>query len=261
MAAIVFVLFALCYFFGFRPLSAKVKSLDKQLSEVYEEIIKINLEHQAMLGVDVSSASENLFAVRNASEQLTQLSQSIHRRVRLETNFVTSARAQFQLFDFNQARLQVMDELRQLVSQKNASLENGVFDGFPEYSSGMENPRLLWVQLGFVRHILTTALVSGVGNCSSISLQPIRTHETADGGAMLYQVPVRVDFKGNAASVFNFIAAMPLTGEELGAPELKNKPALFISGLTIKKTGANPEEVHLDATISGLFFHEAFDGK
>jgi hypothetical protein len=159
------------------------------------------------------------------------------------------------LLDYEQERLLRIDQLRSLAAAKKARLEPAVTDGFPEYTQAKDKPALLYLQLALVYRILTSALASGAGAIQSINLLPPKMHSAGDNSRILFEeFPARVQLTGATESVLTFLSS--LSGKTGNADAAPAKPALFIDRLILKSATNQPNDLSLEAVISGFLNRE-----
>jgi hypothetical protein len=252
----------LLYLGIFRPLSRRAVELDRSLQSVWRKLADINIKNQARLGWDEEIVAENR---RFAERSFSALQRAAQRtRDLLEFDAAVGERLQepFQFLDYEQQRLRMIDDLRNLAAAKKVGLEPGAVAGYPEYTFGKEKPNLLWAQLAVVNRILTAAVASGPSTVRSLSLLPARIHNSPEGGRVLYEeYPARLEFTGPTASVFDFLLSLSgnVAGTNAaGASPSASRPLLFINDIILKASTNSPNEVALEAVVSGFLNREKF---
>ncbi len=250
----------LLYLVVYRPLARQTVGLDQSLRLVWAKLADINTKNPAPLGWEEEVVAENL---RFAERSFTALQRADQRtRDRLEFDAEVRDRLQqpFQFLDYEQQRLQMIDNLRSLAAAKKVNLDPSVTAGYPEYTFGKEKPNLLWAQLAVVNRILTTAVSSGPSLVKSLSLMPVRSYPVTDAGRVLYdEYPARLELAGSTASVFNFLlglSAEPVGTNAPGPAKPAARPMLFVDNIIIKASTNGPNEVAMEAVVSGFLNRE-----
>lgn len=239
------------YFALYRPLSDRANGLDRTLQDTWTRLLNLNLKNHAQLGMDTNTVNGNFRLAEKGVNAAQKLSQRVQERIQFGPEVQEKLRQTFQLLDYEQERLLRIDQLRSFAAAKKARLEPAVTDGFPEYTQAKDKPALLYLQLALVNRILTNALASGVGAVQSINLLPSKTHAADDSARILFEeFPARLQLTGSTESVLTFLSN--LSGNTGSADAAPAKPALFIDSLIMKSATNQPNDLSLEAVISGF---------
>jgi hypothetical protein len=192
---------------------------------------------------------------------LQRARQRVLDRIALDPEISERLQQPFQLLDFDQRRLQMIAELRHLASSKNVTLGPAAIAGFPEFVSGKEKAALLWAQLHLVDQLLLTAASYGPMTVKSVNLLPVKSHPAVQSAkVVLVEFPMQIELTGSMEAVMSFLLSLPLQAHELKQlkyPEsAAHKPALFLNKILLRRSLGDPNEVALEAVVSGLFRHE-----
>jgi hypothetical protein len=243
------------------PLSRKTTALNHRLADAREKLLETSMRTQIWMGLEEETINDNHLLMQHGLRALRKTGKAAKNRIDFAPEIQQRAKQPFQLLDYDQYRLQAVANLQRFASEKKVTLGTNALAGLPEYTSGKERPSLLWVQLAITDYVLATAINSGVGLIRSTTLLPNRTL-ISGGEKPLRQeeFSLRLELTGPMNCVMTFLLSLPIPGSELKnlkMPELpRPKPALFINKIILKSTGANPNDVYLDAVISGLFVPE-----
>lgn len=244
---------ALYYVFAFRALSHQAESLDGELEAVWEDLTQESF-------VDVNG---RLDVARDSVEALTDVEQSVTRRILLDPSFEKSLKESFQLVDFEIERETRNDELIQLAAGAKVTIPADPFERLPEYTTEMGDPRLLWGQMAIAYHVLVTTIDAGVDSVDKVDAFVVRSHGGAE--AFLDEITFEMTLTGSMSKISKFLKALPMDRRELERHELKStqpvKPAFFIDGLMLRKRpGKNFDDVRLDLRVGGFIYRERVSG-
>lgn len=249
---------ALFYFFVFMPLGERVNALDRPLADRWNRLFKYHLVNGSVEGVDLASLNEQLEELQRTSQELVQFARQVKGRVGLEPGVQDKMRQPFQLVDFQNERQLRLEELERVAREKKVSLEPAVLAGYPEYSTDLRQPALLWGHLSIVHQALLTALHCQVTAVHLVTARaPRRLPSDESQPKIMDELPFIVHLTGTMPAVSRFLAALPVkSGDVQGAgfPEVPaGKPALFIDRLLMRKE--SPEKldvVRVELRIVGL---------
>lgn len=254
------VLFLL-YEAGYRMMSRQAAELDQPLALAWKKLADRTRGNAAMEGGDIAAMNLSLQHITNSLATLRQAGQLARERVVMDRETLARLQEPFQLLDFDKSRLQLIADLRRLGAAKQVALEPPVTDGYPEFSTSLAKPELLWVQLAIVHRVMATAILSGPRVITAAASLPVRSHAMAeDGQGLLEEFPVRIELAGSAEALLKFLQALPLRSTELkemGYDELPfPKQALFVDRFILKNAAGSQNEARLDVIVSGFLFHE-----
>lgn len=247
------------YFALYRPWSDRADALDRTLQSTWTRLLDLNLKNHAQLGMDTNTVSDNLRLAEKGVNAAQKSSQQVRERIQFSPEVRDKLRQTFQLLDYEQERLLRIDQLRSLAATKKARLEPAVTDGFPEYTQAKDNPALLYLQLALVHRILTNALASGAGAIQSINLLPPKMHAVGDNSRILFEeFPARVQLTGPTESILTFLSSLSgkIGDATNGVGSAPPKPSLFIDRLILKSATNQPNDLSLEAVISGFLNQE-----
>jgi hypothetical protein len=243
------------------PLSRKTRALDHRLAEARANLLDTSLRNPIAMGLEQETINENHLLVQRSLKALRKAATVAKSRIEFAPEIQQRAKQPFQLLDFDQYRLQTVANLQRFATEKKVTLETNALAGLPEYTSGKERPSWLWVQLAITDYVLAAAINSSVSTIRSTTLLPSRT--LISGGekpVRQEEFSLRVELTGPMNCVMAFLLGLPIPGAEMKNLKMPDsprpKPALFVNKIIMKSTGANPNEVSLDAVISGLFVPE-----
>ncbi|MHB8523076.1 MAG: hypothetical protein ACYDH9_20285 [Limisphaerales bacterium] len=251
----------LVYAVGYRMMSQRAAELDQPLALAWKKLADRTRGHEAMVGGDIAAMNLSLQQITNSLATLRQAGQLARERVVMDHETLARLQEPFQLLDFDKNRLQLIADLRRLAAAKQVALEPTVTDGYPEFSTSLAQPALLWVQLAIVHRVMATAVLSGPRVLTTATSLPVRSHAMAgDGQELLEEFPVRIELAGSAEALLRFLQVLPLRSAELnemGYDELPfPKQALFVDRFVLKNTAGPQNEAHLDVIVSGFLFRE-----
>jgi hypothetical protein len=250
------VLFA-CYWFGYRSLGAWARDLDKPTAEAWKKLVAAAQVSAQVRSLDAAVLQADVQQIRQAATLLQQTAKAASARVVLDEETRRHLGEEFQLLDFDKARLQVGTELRRAAEAKKVTLTEPALKGLPEFDPEMTQPALHWAQLAFARQLLAVAIAASPRAVSNLTMLPVKPHVPSDGRqVILEELPMRLELAGSPASLMAFLSGLPLRGEEFkaaGLAEVAGKTqALFMDRLIFKNAQANPDEAILDIIVVGF---------
>ena len=258
LAGMVLAAYAL---FVFLPLSKRARSLDAPLEANWRKL-SAALHQTNAASLDLAGIVERLRQTRQSMSSLMSVQKQAALRVDLGEDIATRMREQFQLVDYQNERQRIISELAGLSQQGQTALEPPVLGGLPEYTAEVQQPSLLWAQLSFINHLLTTAVHCKISVVHALSV-PATLAESypTNRPPVLSEIPMQMELTGAAAHVMQFLESLPLRAEEIkaaGLPEAPtNKPALFIDKLMLRRQSPDkPDEVRLSLRVFGFVFPE-----
>ena len=259
----------LFYLVVFRPLSQRVVRLNEALqgsstrAGIWDRLVKVNLQTRSKVGLTLDAVSASQVLAERAVATLQKVAEETKGRVELEAEYRERLRQPMQVLDFDQQRSQLIKELRVLAAGRNVNLGPAVTDGYPtsDFLAGEARTSLVWAQLAMVHYVLMTAANYGPATIKSASLLPIQTRISLEPNRVsVREFPVRIELTGSMEAALNFLVSLPLQVEELkrlNYPFVSAyKPALFIDRLILKGVPGSPNDVSLEAVITGFLWFE-----
>ncbi len=251
----------ICYLLAFRPLSSRSASLDKSLQEAWSKLAAINVRYQGNVGMDLDTVKNSHLLAEKMERAMKRVSTRVRQRIALDHEMREKLRQPFLLLDFEERRQRMIDELRQQASEKGVTLDSSISSAFPIFGSASESGDTLWAQLAIFDQVLRTAVGTSPTAIKSAVLLPTKKYPADDTNqAFLQEFPVRIRMSGAMETVLNFLMSLPLLPDEVRQlhlpPVTPNKPALFLERLILKSARPDPNEVELEAVVSGLVSRE-----
>jgi hypothetical protein len=247
------------YLFVFVPLDRKAASLDAPLTQSWRQLAAALGQTNALV-LDFVSLTNHYNETRAALAAFEKDRQQARARVELDDDLCVRLGLPFLLVEYKNEAGRRMDALTRLAKQENVVLEPAVLAGFPEQSSDMREPALLWAELAFLDCMLTTAIHAKVTTIHFVAAQmPLTNTAPANTGHSLVGLPMQIELTGPAPNVARFLQTLPLRGDEIkaaGLPEAPtNKPALFMDRLVLrKKSPQKPDEIRVSLRAVGFVF-------
>ncbi|HOP97822.1 MAG TPA: hypothetical protein PLK78_10340 [Verrucomicrobiota bacterium] len=250
------VLALAAYFvFVLAPLSRRSAALDAPLEKEWQALAS-RLGATNTATIDFQGITNRLAQNRQTLDALREARRLTAERLKLPEEVRMRMNFPFQLVDYENERSRQVEELRQLARQRKVNLDPAVLTAFPEHTTDVRRPSLLWPALEFIRILLTSAIESQVAAVHSLSVPPGFTDgPTAPG--MPAEIPIQVEVSGSMDQVARLIQSLPLRHDELEAAGLAslptNKPALFIDRLVIRKQSPDKlDDVRASLRIVGF---------
>lgn len=257
-AVLVFYTFAI-----YLPLCNWVESFNKPIESSWKELIKKFPLSLNQNGVDLQPLEKNIKEFEDLQVRLSSLKVAIAQHTSFSYEVVQKLKQPFQLVDYQNERQLRQEELQAAASSNNVTIYPGVLVNYPEYSSDMKNPEILWAYLSMVHESLLTAINCHIISINSLNVRPIRGISYDEKtNALPAELNFKVSISGNSLSVLKFITLLPqkfiADGNVKPVPIRPNKPELYIDRLLIKKEGIDePDMVTAELRICGFVF---FDG-
>lgn len=249
------------YLFVFMPLDRKDRSLDSPLTQSWRQLAAA-LGQTNALNLDFVNLTNQHNETRAALTVFETARKQALARVELDGDLRAQIGMPFLLVEYKKEAGRRIDALARLAKQENVVLEPSVLAGFPEQSSDMEAPALLWAEMAFLDSLLTTAIHAKVTTIHFITAQMPLTHAApANSGRSLAELPMQIELMGPTHNVARFLQTLPLRGDEIkaaGLPEAPtNKPALFIDRLVLRKQSPEKtDEVRVLLRVVGFVFQK-----
>ncbi|HOX56703.1 MAG TPA: hypothetical protein P5205_10695 [Candidatus Paceibacterota bacterium] len=249
------------YIFVLLPLARRAASLDEPLQKAWRELA-ISLNQSNATSIDFLHITNRLSETRQALLSLESAKEKAGARLQLGATVHAKTQAEFELVDYANERGKELDKLINLAKKQKAVIEPGVLASFPEHTADVRQPALLWAALALTDSLLWTALQCEVTALHSLEVPPVLTNAPApNGAAHLTQIPLHLEFTGQAASVARLLQSLPLRADEIraaGLPEAPaDKPPLFVDRLVVQKQSPDkPDQVHVWLRAVGYVLRE-----
>jgi len=253
------VVLAFYTFAVFIPLYKWVDSFNQPIEKNWKELLK-KFPLTAQNGkIDLVPFIESMKRLEHVNNSLEYLQKVAITRTACSQDTLEKMNKPFQLVDFQNERQLRQEELQAAASTNGVAIYPGVLSSYPEYSSDLTAPELLWAHLSFVHEALMTAIDCHVTSINSLT--PLKPAKISPGNAKTNIYPVELSFRmavsGNSYSVMKFISLLPVKS----SPEIKDiyirpaKPELYIDKIMIKKDGIEDVDLVLaELKISGFVF-------
>lgn len=253
---------ALYYFLVLVPLGDRVNTLDKPLQDAWKKMLKHRLTTATVEGVDLDALERQLSQLGRTADALKQFTETARKRAALEPTVQEKMRQPFQLVDFQNERQLRLEELERMAKEKKITVDPAVPYGYPEYSSELKQPSLLWGHLAAVHQSLLVAMqcqITAINGVSARSPRRIPTDELQP--RIADELLFNLQLTGTMPAVNRFLTTLPMRAPEaqaLGLPELPaTKPALFIDRVMVRKESPEkPDVVRLELRVVALVYRE-----
>lgn len=253
---------ALYYILVLVPLGDRVNTLDKPLQDAWKKMLKYRLTTATAQGVDLDTLERRLNQLKLTANELEQFTETARNRAALEPAVQAKMRQPFQLVDFQNERQLRLEELERMAKEKKIAVDSGVPYGYPEYSSDLKQPSLLWGHLAAVHQSLLVAIQCQITAINGVSARsPRRIPPDEMQPRIADELPFTLQLTGNMSAVNRFLTTLPLRTAEaqaLGLPELPaTKPALFIDRVMVRKESPEkPDIVRVELRAVALIYRE-----
>lgn len=245
----------LLYALAYRPLSREAVELDKPLTNAWKKLLDDTRANEALRGLDDLDIQASRSEVERQLAVLQQAAKQAHAWIDLEPELRAKLKEPFQLVDFDQAKLQTILDLRRLAEARKVVLADAALRGFPDFTSDLAKPALLWAQLAFVKQLLVLAVEQQPAVIRSLTLLPPRAHLSADGKeTFLEELALRIELDGPVDAVVGLLRSLPLRSSELKEQGLREVPGkhqpLFIDRFLLRNSTNAPNDASLDLLVS-----------
>lgn len=238
------------------PLNRWVKSFDKPIEQNLKVLNKKFPLNADKNWIDISPLEKNIKDYEEIEARLDALKITIERQTAFSEQVVAKLKQPFQLVEYQNERQLCQEELQAAASSNFVTIYPGVLAGYPEYSSEMKNPELLWAYLSMVHNSLLSAINCRITSINSLMTRPVKTIAQDDKtNAFPRELSFKITVAGNSRSVLKFITLLPAKfNPEVKDASLKmDKPELYIDRILIKKDGIeDTDNVMADLRICGF---------
>jgi hypothetical protein len=251
------------YFLVFLPLGRRAESLDTPLQKAWEKLsTSIEPGQTNAPAIDFLRITNQINDTRQALAVLESAKKQATARLQIDPAVRVKMSAPFQLYEYQNERSKLLDDLSALAKQQQVTLDPAVFAGFPEHTADVRQPALLWPALASIDGLLRTAFQCKIGTIHSLAAPLALTNAApASGFELLAEIPLELEFTASATNVTRFLQCLPLRAEETrasGLPEIPtNKPVLFVDRLVVKKQAPEKtDEVRVSLRAVGFVLRD-----
>lgn len=256
---IVSAFLALYTFAVFVPLYRWVDSFNQPIEKNWKELLKkfpLNFQKGK---VDLTPLLMSINHLENVNSNLLFIQKAVIAQTSCSYETLEKMKQSFQLVDYQNERQLRQEELQAAASTNGVAIYPGVLSSYPEYSSDLKIPELLWAHLSFVHEALMTAIDCRVASINSLSVQRPTRISSLETRTNVFPIELsfRVTVSGNSQSVIKFISILPVKA----GPEIKDvrvrptKPELYLEKIMIKKDGIEELDLVLaELKICGFVF-------
>ncbi|HON07324.1 MAG TPA: hypothetical protein PLW02_04390 [Verrucomicrobiota bacterium] len=238
------------------PLNRWVKSFDNPIEQnlnVLNKKFPLTVDKN---GIDISPLEKNIKDYEEIEARLDALKITVEKQIAFSPQVVAKLKQPFQLVEYQNERQLCQEELQAAASKNLVTIYPGVLANYPEYSSDMKNPELLWAYLSMVHNSLLSAINSRITSINSLTIRAVKTIAYDDKtNSLPTELHFRLTISGNSQSVSKFITLLPAKYN----PEVKDaslgmdKPELYIDRILIKKDGIeDTDNVMAELRICGF---------
>jgi hypothetical protein len=249
------------YLLVFLPVAHRADAIGESLTRHWGQLTNV-LDQTNAVALDFQRITNQLQATRQALAQLREARKQAAVRFELGPGLRAKMKSPFQNVEFEKDRGRKKDDLTSLAKQLQVVLEPAVLDGFPEYTSDVQQPALLWPALSMVDGLLVTAVQCKVTAICALESPLVFTNAPpSDGAGRVAQIPLQIEVVGPVTNVLRLVQDLPLRGEELRAAGFTNAPPgklpLLLDRLIIKKQSPDkPDEIRVGLRLVGFVFQE-----
>jgi hypothetical protein len=244
------IVLAAYYFLVFLPLSRRAGSYDAPLLKSWRSLAA-TLEAGHSNTIDFIRITNQLSETRQSLAALEDAKKQTATRLELSSSLRARLLAPFQLVDYENERGKQMDELIRAAGKQKIALDPAVLEGFPEHTTDIREPALLWAALAFTDELLGLAVACKVSAIHSLEVPLTMTNSPAsEVPGRWAEIPVQIEFTAPAEKAFQLIQSLPLRAEEARAAGLPatspDRTPFFVDRLMIKKQSSEKlEDVHV----------------
>jgi hypothetical protein len=257
------VALAAYYLFVFLPLARRAESLDAPLQKAWEKLSSSLEPGQTnATAIDFLRITNQINETRQALAVLDNAKKQATTHLQLDPAVRARMNAPFQLFEYQNERSKLLDDLSNLAKQQQVTLEPAVLAGFPEHTADVRQPALLWPALVAIDGLLRTAFQCKITTVHSLEAPLALTNAAPiNGPEVLAEIPLELEFTASATNTTRFLRCLPLRAEETrasGLPEVPaDKPVLFVDRLVLRKQSPDkPDEVRVCLRAVGFVLRD-----
>jgi hypothetical protein len=251
------------YLFVFLPLGRRAESLDVPLQKAWEKLASsLDAGQTNATSIDFLRITNQINETRQALGVLENAKKQATARLQLDPAVRARMDGPFQLFEYQNERSKLLDELSGLAKQQQVTLEPAVLAGFPEHTADVRQPALLWPALAAIDGLLRTAFQCKITTIHSLEAPLALTNAApTNASERLAEIPLEIEFTASATNTARFLQCLPLRAEETraaGLPEAPaDKPVMFVDRLVVRKQSPDkPDEVRVSLRAVGFVLRE-----
>jgi hypothetical protein len=251
----------LYYLFAYVPLAQRAESLDEPVQKAWRKLTA-SLDQTNAVAINFQLITNQLKETRRALAVVQSAKKQAAARLELPPALRAKLNASFQLVDYENERSQQMDQLARQAAKQQVTIDPAVFAGFPEHTTDVQEPALLWAALSLTDDLLDAAVACQVTAIHSLDV-PLALTNTgpADLPGHWAEIPVQVEFTASASNALRLVQTLPLRAEEIRAAGLPETPPgklpLFIDRLIIRKQAPEKlDEVRVGLRAVGFVLRE-----
>jgi hypothetical protein len=169
-----------CYLAIYQPFARRAAALDTPVHKAWTRLAT-SLDQSNTVSIDFVHITNQLNDTRQALATLDSARQKAAVLLALPSAVRTRMNAPFQLVDYENERSKKLEAIGALANQRQTTLDPGVLAGFPEHTTDVKQPALLWFALALTESLLTTALQSGISSIHSLELPLPPTNSVSAG--------------------------------------------------------------------------------
>lgn len=257
LTLLMLLVLGMLFFAWLRPTAQQSVTINKALTNIWHQVMLTNEMFVACAGVTPENVEARRKAMNRTQDEIGDARKLIDDRIALPTNVAERLRGVWQLYDFQNERQVVAEQLLASAGAAKVALGAGVTNGLPQYSAEMGNPSLLWPRLFLSEQALLSAFQCRVAEVRALRQLPSPTSFESPEAPAYVELPLHLELVGSVEPIIKFLACLPLRGEAfdaVGLPMvLTNKPSLFINRILVRKAAPLPPDlVRLELGISGF---------
>jgi hypothetical protein len=240
------------YLFIFLPLGRRAESLDTPLQKAWEKLSgSLDAGQTNATAIDFLHITNQISETRQALAVLENAKKQATGRLQLDPVVRAKMNAPFQLFEYQNERSKLVDDLSSLAKEQHVTLDPAVLAGVPEHTADVRQPALLWPALAAIDGLLRTAFQCKLTTIHSLEAPIALTNAAPTNGLeLLAEITLEVEFTASATNATRFLQCLPLREKETraaGLPETPaDKPVLFVDRLIMRKQSPDkPDEVRV----------------
>ena len=250
------VILLLAYYLGyFRPLADREEAMTAPLDEAQQEINEAARHDAALAGLTPAELLLNQRQLDRTATNLVSARETLTERYSLTGDLYARMSAPFQLIDYQNARLDVVDRVSREAAERKVKLATAVVTGLPQYRYGEIRPGILWGQLAASEAVLRAAIAAGVESIPNVGAPSIIVHRSrVDGRITLLEVPVRITVEGNGNALARFLVSLTTDAaqqKELGWTDEVPRVVVTLTRLLARRMEATPtDKLSLEIEVS-----------
>ncbi len=203
------------YFLLYRPISQRMKQLDVTLLGLWQKLGERTSQYPASIGVQLEDVKQTLLLAQKSLAGMNRTALMIRSKIELPRDIRDKLKQPFELYDFHENRLQMINITRQLAESKKCNLAPEVLSNYPEFVSSSEKFNLLWSQLFIYHQVVQTAIHCGYSSIKSVKMTGTLLHPPLQMNFnSLEEHCVRIEAEGAVNATAKFLFAIPLRSKD-----------------------------------------------